>query len=404
MKKSTNNYPLSSVFTDGLFRFFIFILLFIALLNEQTNLILISILLLAMFYGTEIWSYYSGRKIHYSFDGEQKKGFPGEQVLLQSTIENNKLLPVWLKLKIPVDKKLNGYSNSNSGYICENFSLLWYDQNSWQWKLTSKDRGCFRIGPPFLETGDLLGFFKRKKYLSQSVEMIVYPKPISLNIISSPVKELFGSPGLKSPVKDPVYPVATQDYYHGDPAKYIHWKASAKHNKLQSKIFEPSSQQKTLFIIDVSTYRKINHSTFFEKTLEAVAAMSMEFDRRGIAYGIISNGKIYGKNMSSYLSIATGSAQLSRVMELLARIDMKKDCSIEKILFQDHKILSGTGCIYCTYRVYKKNIQIAQFLIKHNIPVYFMAATTSRYLNSQSIKYFLLDEVHGGYINLGKNI
>ena len=207
MNNSDRDYLLSSIFTDGLFRFFVFVLLFIALLYEQKSLILISILILAMFYGAKFWTYLSVRNIRYSFDAEKKKGFPGEQIDLKATVSNNKLLPVWLKLKIPVDKKIDPSSVSDHGWLSEEFSLLWYDHTSWQWKLTANYRGCFRIGPPFLETGDLLGFFQKRRHLSHSVEIIIYPKPVSLNFISSPLKELFCKTGVISPVKDPVYPV-----------------------------------------------------------------------------------------------------------------------------------------------------------------------------------------------------
>lgn len=399
MNHSEHNYPLSSIFTEGFFRFLLFILLFISLLYQQKNLILISILLLVMFYGLKFWSTFSVKNIHYSFDAEKKKGFPGESIVLQAVVFNNKLLPIGLKLKIPLDKKLHHFLDSSpADCLCEEGNLLWYDRSSWQWKLTAQQRGCFQIGPHFLETGDLLGFFQQRRYLSQSVEMIIYPKPIFLNFLSSPVKELFGKPGLESPVKDPVYPVATQDYSYGDPAKYIHWKASARHNRLQSKVFEPSSQRKTLFIIDVSSFQKKEDKDLFEKTLEVVAAMAMEFERQGSPYGLLSNGEMVG-NDSASLSIATGPEQLSRAMELIARLQMKTTVSIEEILFKEDVMPGGTGCIYSSCTLNKKNTQIAQFLRQHHIPVYFITARIPRRFIDHSIKFFLLDEIHGGVLD-----
>ncbi len=398
------NRPLSSIFTDGLFRFLVLVLLFVALLYEQKNLILISVLILAMFYSSKFWSQLSVKNIHYSFDAEKKKGFPGEWIALQATVSNDKFLPIWLKLTIPMDRKLVPYSHSGNDCLCEEFSLLWYDRSLWQWKLTAKHRGCFQIGPPFLETGDLLGFFQQRRYLSQSVEMIIYPKPVSLNFLSSPVKELFGKPGLDSPVKDPIYPIATQDYCHGDPAKYIHWKASARHDRLQSKVFEPSSQRKTLIIIDASSFQKKNHKheELFEKTLEVVAAMTMEFDRQGSPYGILSNGKVIGNDCAS-LSIATGPEQLSMAMDLLARLQMKAADSMQKILCKENIIPGGTGCFYCACSLNKTNIQIAEFLRQNHIPVYFMIARPSHHTMNHHIPIFLLNEIHGGVLDSNEN-
>jgi uncharacterized protein (DUF58 family) len=398
MNNPDHSYPLSSVFTDRLFRFFALILLFVSLLYEQKNLVLISILILAMFYGSKLWSHFTAQNIHYSFDAEKKKGFPGEMIALQAVVSNDKFLPIWLKLKIPIDEKLDPSLGSGPDCLCEECNLLWYGRSSWQWKLTAKHRGCFRVGPPFLETGDLLGFFRQRKYLSQSVEMIIYPKPIALNFLSSPVKELFGKPGLESPVKDPVYPVATHDYYHGDPAKYIHWKASARHDRLQSKVFEPSSQRKTLLVIDVSSFQKDRDKDLFEKTLEIVAAMAMEFEKQGNPYGILSNGEMVGNGRAS-LSIASGPEQLSRAMELLARLQVKTAVSMEQILFKEDVTSRGTGCIYFSRTLNKKNIQTAQFLRQQHIAIYFMAAKLPRrHVIDYHINFFLLDEIHGGVL------
>ena len=73
MNNSEHNYSLSSIFTEGFFRFFVFILLFISLLYEQKSIILISILVLVRFYGSKLWSTFSAKNIYYSFDAEKKK-------------------------------------------------------------------------------------------------------------------------------------------------------------------------------------------------------------------------------------------------------------------------------------------------------------------------------------------
>ncbi|MDD3656209.1 MAG: DUF58 domain-containing protein [Atribacterota bacterium] len=396
--------PLTSIFTDGFFRFLLLILLFIALLLVQKNLILISILLLTMFYACKLWSYVSIKNIHYSFDAETKKGFPGEIISLQAQIYNNKILPIWIKLLIPMDKRLIPEIKMKNNFLCEEFSLLWYDHFLWNWNLTAKQRGCFQIGPPFLETGDLLGFFQKRRYLSQSaVEVIIYPRPISLNFLSTPIKEFFGKTGIDSPVKDPVYPIATHDYQHGEPAKYIHWKASARYNHLQSKIFDSSTQRKTLLVVDVSSFREKRQEELFEKILEVVAAMVLEFDKQGSPYSIFSNGKVTGSNMTTNFSFGTGPEQVSRAMELLARLTIEEFCSMDEILFKEMKIPAGTGCIYCAYRMNKKNTQISQFLIKHNTPVYLLLAKSSYHKKFSPIPALLFSEIYGEAIDLARS-
>lgn len=403
MNNSGFERPLTSVFTDGFFRFLVLILLFLALLFSQKNIILIAILILIMVYVLKIWSQYSARNIRYSFDAEKKKGFPGETISIQARVSNRKLLPIWLKLSIPMDKRLIPQKKREDDCLVEQFSLLWYDQFLWRCNLKAEQRGCFQLGPPFLETGDLLGFFKEKTYLSQSkAEVIIYPKPISLNFLATPVKELFGKTGINNPVKDPIYPVATRDYQQGEPAKFIHWKASARHNNLQSKIFDSSTQRKTLLIIDVDSFSENKAEELFEKTLEVVAALILEFDRKSSPFGILSNGRTVGENFPSSCAFGTGSEQISRAMELLARLTIEKSCALEEILFKDIIIPAGTGCLYLAYNINNENIRHSQILQEHNIPPYFMMAQDSSSGKIASLPVFLLSEIYGEAIELSQ--
>jgi hypothetical protein len=245
-----------------------------------------------------------------------------------------------------------------------------------------------------------MGFFQQKRYLSHSaVEVIIYPRPVSLNFLSTPIKELFGKTGNDHPVKDPVYPIATRDYQHGEPSKFIHWKASARHNHLQSKIFDSSTQRKTLLIIDVDSFQKKNQEELFERILEVAGAMLLEFDRQGNPYGLVSNGKITGNNMFANLPFATGPEQLSMAMEFLARLTMEESYPLEKILFNGFDIPAGAGCLYCAYKVNKNIIQISQFLKKHGIPVYFLMAKASYAGRTGSIPLSLLDDIYGEVID-----
>lgn len=403
MNNSGFERPLTSVFTDGFFRFLVLILLFLALLFSQKNIILIAILILIMVYVLKIWSQYSARNIRYSFDAEKKKGFPGETISIQARVSNRKLLPIWLKLSIPMDKRLIPQKKREDDCLVEQFSLLWYDQFLWRCNLKAEQRGCFQLGPPFLETGDLLGFFKEKTYLSQSkAEVIIYPKPISLNFLATPVKELFGKTGINNPVKDPIYPVATRDYQQGEPAKFIHWKASARHNNLQSKIFDSSTQRKTLLIIDVDSFSENKAEELFEKTLEVVAALILEFDRKSSPFGILSNGRTVGENFPSSCAFGTGSEQISQAMELLARLTIEKSCALEEILFKDIIIPAGTGCLYLAYNINNENIRHSQILQEHNIPPYFMMAQDSSSGKIASLPVFLLSEIYGEAIELSQ--
>jgi uncharacterized protein (DUF58 family) len=194
-------------------------------------------------------------------------------------------------------------------------------------------------------------------------------------------------------VKDPIYPIATCDYQYGEPAKFIHWKASARHDRLQSKVFDSSAQRKTLLIIDVASFPRKGQEELFEKTLEVIAALVMEFNKQGNSYSILSNGKLIGNNLAS-LAMGSGPEQLAKAMELLARLQLKATDSMQKILSKE-TIPGGTGCIYSTYRLHRKNIQTAEWLREHHLPGIFHDCQTSRHIICHHMPIFLVNEIHG---------
>lgn len=391
----------SSVFTDRFFRLLVLVILFIALLLTQKNLIILSISTLSMFYISKIWSFFSPKNINCYFFGDTKKGFPGETISLQAHISNNKLLPIWLKLTMPLDNKLILVENNTGSGLKEEFLLLWYDRYLGKWNLIATKRGCFQIGPLFLETGDVMGFFQQKRILSNSsLEILIYPRPISLKFSSPFMRELFGKTGYENIVKDPAYAIATREYQYGDPAKHIHWKVSARFDRLQSKIFDSSTQKKILLMVDVSTFLENRRENYFEKTLEVVAAMAQEFDRQGISYSFISNGVVFGNNQFAHISFGTGQSQLSKIMELLARITREQRCPIEKMFFEGFNIPAGSSCIYFGYYINRDTLHLKRFLRRYNLAPHFIMVKYSLQFQSILDSMYLLDEVYGEVIDI----
>jgi type II secretory ATPase GspE/PulE/Tfp pilus assembly ATPase PilB-like protein len=82
----------------------------------------------------------------------------------------------------------------------------------------------------------------------------------------------------------------------------------------------------------------------------------------------------------------------------LARLQKETESSMQKILFKENIISAGTGCIYCTYSLNKKNMQIAELLKQHQIPVYFIIANPSARVKTINTPVFRLNEIHGGIL------
>lgn len=405
-----------TLFLSGLFQVFTLILLFVALLYGQQGLVLLAVLILIMFNGARFWCRISMGALHSSLNLDKKRVFPGESLVLEAKVSNNKFLPVWLQITVLVDRLLlepaartpvdfprdasvssetgcpasdlssaetETHSFASSGNDCPvsfikdivsgEGGLLWQQEASWRWNLTAQHRGIYAAGPLRLATGDLFGFYHKEKKISDVQSVIVYPRLVQLNSLAVPLRELFGVPGVKSPVVDPVYPVATQDYQEGQPARNINWKASVRHGRLQENVFQASGQQKILIAVDVEQFHREKAGETFERTLEVVASMAVQLEQQGRVFGLVSNGVLKGeKDLPAYLPPRRGLGQAPYLLEMLARLQMHPANNMGKNLLHGAGYFRGVTCLYFTYNSIKIHSSTEELLKRFHIPVTFI--------------------------------
>jgi uncharacterized protein (DUF58 family) len=357
-----------TLFIIPLTLFFVGLLLFIALLVGQRDLAILSILVLSMAAGARLWTgvSLSGIKCHSRVD--RLKVFPGEKLTLSVSVENSKFLPVGIQMKIPVDDPLR--SSPNDKILKDEGSLLWHQRGHFAWDLTAQRRGFHRIGPFHVLAGDLFAFFLKEKKIEESHSIVVYPKLLPLKSFSFPRRDFFGVSGAKNPIQDPIYILGTKDYQYGQPAKYIHWKASAHHNRLQEKVFEPTGQEKVLIVVDVDPFSTHQAEEEFERTLEIVASLTVRMDQRGYAMGLTTNGIIAGEGQST-CPVVRNSKQLPAILEVLARLKMEPKGNMMDTLCHTLELSAGTSCIYFSYEENETVMVVNEYFMRRRTPVTF---------------------------------
>jgi hypothetical protein len=187
------------------------------------------------------------------------------------------------------------------------------------------------------------------------------------------MKDFFGCPGAKSPVNDPVYILGTRDYQHGQSAKYIHWKASARHDVLQEKVFEPTKQEKVLLIVDVEQFARRRARREFERTLEVVASLALKLDREGHAVGLVTNGVLTGGG-SSLVPVARSHRQLPAILEVLARLEMESRLGIIALMRSRMDLPWGISCAYFVYAEDGGTAVAEEYFTHRKTPVVFFVS------------------------------
>jgi uncharacterized protein (DUF58 family) len=343
---NTDEYRLPTLLIIPLIQILVAVLLIIALLNDHRELTVLILIVFAILIGTKVWSRLSPAKIYHETLVDKQRGFPGETFVFCSRIRNAKILPVLARLSLSFSKDFQ--SSDSPAALEKKCSLLWYQEVKFRCRLRALRRGVHRLGAAQLKAGDLFGFYSKAAATAAPIEVIVYPRLVPLNPVSLPRRELFGIPGAKSPIEDPVYVYGTRQYQSGRPARYIHWKASARLSQLQEKICEPAVQEKILLIVAVDHFFENRAHAEFEKALEVAASAAVNFERAGFAVGLVTNGVLKGGG-PAVLPIGRGTRQVPSILEILARLQMTPAAKMGDILRRGLNLPWGTTAVGWSY-------------------------------------------------------
>jgi uncharacterized protein (DUF58 family) len=332
-----------SLYLTSLILAFVGAFLLAGLLNARRDLTIASILVFAVVVGAKLWTRWSLSSIACHTAVDRRKLFPGETLRLKVGVENGKLLPVWFSVTVPASGALRvcGGGEEAAGES----GLLWYQGTRFEWELSAERRGVHSLGPSRITSGDLLGFYPKEKVFDETHEVIVYPRLVPLRSLPLPRRDFFGVPGATSPVQDPVYILGTRDYQSGRPARYMHWKATARHHRLQEKVFEPSEQEKILIVIETDQFARHGARDEFEDALEVVASVVLWLDQQGCATGLVTNGGMTG-GYSPIVPIRRNQGQLPSLLEALARLRMEPADALLELLRHGPGLPWGTSCLY----------------------------------------------------------
>lgn len=366
---------LASVFVVHLVQFILGIFFFIALLYGFLELILFTGVLLGIGFGADIWCRWSHHHLRCDLQVDKRRVFPDEKLVLRINTTNAKFLPVLLRIALRLDRSLFGPIHENTVFS-EEWGLLWYQSSSHQKELSPQRRGLYRVGLEEFMVGDLFGFKAREIRIPASVEIVVYPRLVEVKPLSLPRREFYGIPGARSPIEDPVYVNGTRDYQPGSPARRIHWKTSARHNRLQEKLCEPAEQEKTLILLDACQFAESGREEEFEAIVEKAASYAVLLDQQGHALGFATNGAMAGGG-SLIIPISRSPVQLPMILEALARVKTKTEGPLMDIFLHHYNLPWAVSCLAFTYEKDEATAVIKAYMRNRNIPIVFVHARKS---------------------------
>jgi len=116
---------------------------------------------------------------------------------------------------------------------------------------------------------------------------------------------------------DPLQPIGTREYQSGDPFPYIHWKASARTQHLQTKVFSPIGARTWLLLLNVDGMK-----TDIETSISHCAYLIDYAVRENIPFALAINVTTFGQSLYYFLNEGEGRGQRQQAFDLLALLSL----------------------------------------------------------------------------------
>jgi uncharacterized protein (DUF58 family) len=281
---------------------------------------------------SKTWSEHVFDRLRFERWMPENRAFAGEKLQMTLRLVNDKFLPVpWIEMKDLVPEELpegEEYLTPSGSpgqlYLTRSAHLSWYERISWPLQLDAPRRGYYRFGPTRFRSGDVFGFFPAEMEDEHYTGVTVYPTIYTLPELGLPAERPFGErKGRERIFEDPGRIAGIRDYRPEDSLRRIDWKASARMQALQSRVYEPSSTLHMLLAVNVHT---LEHSWegYVPETLERILSVAGSVARYGLeagySVGMVANGSYPTSDRPMRIPVGRRPEQLSRILEALAVI------------------------------------------------------------------------------------
>ena len=160
-------------------------------------------------------------------------------------------------------------------------------------------RGAYRIENIYVSSVFPFNFFTRYRVLKNVFSFVVFPELRKCELLSmyAQEKRLKGE-GITDKIGYESDMISIREYMHGDPLKYINWKATAKTGRLKTKELSSPAHQPIIIDFDRVAIKEI------EEKLSCVAYSLLQAIKRSTPVGLRMNGKLYEPDVSQLHKIS----------------------------------------------------------------------------------------------------
>jgi uncharacterized protein (DUF58 family) len=351
-------------------RYIVLLLLVVSLIGALVtgrdlfyNLLYLWLLLIVV---AGLWTWTSLRAVRLARHTRTLRAQVGQLFEERLSIHNDSRLPkLWLEVRDSSD--LPGHEAS-----LVVASLDAGQERAWVVRTLCLRRGRFRLGPLALTSGDPFGLFQVSRRIAQTASVVIYPSTVDLPDFALPLGLLPGGDALRRRTHYVTANASTvRDYAPGDSFNRIHWRSTARRDRLMAKEFELDPQADVWLFLDgdrtaqaarneplpqfkVSdrwweALDKLQHAAALPPSTEeygvsVAASLAQYFIRRDRAVGLVAFGRT-----REVIQPDRGERQLTRLLETLAVFQAEGHVPLrEALVLEGSHLPRGTTTILIT--------------------------------------------------------
>ena len=331
----------------------------VVLLGVATGEIIVSLVaatVLVAGWAAWTWTRYALNRLESNVEISQTHAFVGESLDLTLRLENRKIIPLTaLQVRINLPEILEPSNEPFSklhesapqeGVVVRSTSMRWYERLIWNFQIPLITRGHFQLARIDLKSGDLFGVYRRERTDESEHTLWVYPEVVSLERLGLPRLRPQGDQrGGQRLFEDPTRLQTIRDYRPGDPLKKVDWKATARRQALQSRVYDPSSDLIAVVALNVSTLPHAWQGFFgdiFERAVSVAASLAHDFSEERVPVGLMANCTWPGHDTAIRVPPSRSPGQMTRILEALAMADVFTLVRIERMLSEERLTYGST--------------------------------------------------------------
>lgn len=295
------------------------------------------------------WTRYALHRLSTDLAISQTHAFVGETLSLSLRLENRKIVPLTaLQVRINLPEILEPSTQAfsklhesapNEGVVVRSTSMRWYERLIWRFEIPLLTRGHFQLARVDLKSGDFFGVYVRERTDEAEHTLWVYPEVLALQQLGLPQMRPQGERrGGQRLFEDPTRLQTIRDYRPGDPLKKVDWKATARRQALQSRVYDPSSDLVAVVALNVSTLPHAWQGFFgdiFERAVSVAASLASDFASERVPVGLLANCTWPGHDTAIRVPPSRAPGQMTRILEALAMADVFTLVRIERMLSEE---------------------------------------------------------------------